>query len=127
MPSSTSSSNEVYQTSDPRSRLRVACSTLAAGIVLFGGVVLIYNGLLALLYLAGGDINGRVVGQIEHLPEIVASNPNKRKVFVFGSSMVQAGFEPSVFDSELAARGIDSISYNYGIGNRLLYLSDPSY
>ncbi len=117
MPSSTSSFNNTYQTEKTRGRLRVACLTLVAGFFLFGGVVLIYNGLLALIYQAGGDINGRVVGQIEHLPEIVAGNRDKRKVFVFGSSMVQAGFEPTVFDSAMAARGVDSISYNYGIGN----------
>ncbi|MCZ6458136.1 MAG: hypothetical protein O6766_02130 [Gammaproteobacteria bacterium] len=117
MPSSTFNSDNAYQTTDPRNRLRVALYTLAAGIFLFGGVVLIYNGMLALLYSAGGNINGRVVDQIEHLPEIVEENRDKQKVFVFGSSMVQAGFEPTVFDSAMAARGVDSISYNYGIGN----------
>ena len=117
MPSSTSSSNDAFQTNDPQGRLRVACYTLAAGVVLFGGVVLIYMGLLQLLYRSGGNVHGRVVGQLEALPGIVASNRSRRKVFVFGSSMAQAGFEPEVFDREMAANGVDSISYNYGIGN----------
>ena len=102
-----------YQTLDQTKRLRVALRTLAAGVLVFGGVVFIYNGLLQII----GDINGRVVAQIEHLPEIVAENRDKRKVFVFGSSMVQAGFEPDVFDAAMADKGIDTLSYNYGVGN----------
>ncbi len=102
-----------YQSLDQANRLRVALKTLAAGVLVFGAVVLIYNGILQAL----GDINGRVVAQLEHLPGIVAQNRDKRKVFVFGSSMVQAGFEPDVFDAAMADKGIDTISYNYGVGN----------
>ena len=58
-----------------------------------------------------------MVAQLEHLPGIVAENRDKRKVFVFGSSMVQAGFEPNVFDAAMADQGINTISYNYGVGN----------
>ena len=117
MPSSTSSFDERYQTTEPGGRLRVALQTLGAGIIVFGGTLLIYHGLLHLLYQAGGDLNGRMVAQIEHLPDIVSSNRDKQKVFVFGSSMVQAGFEPTVFDAVMRDEGLKTISYNYGVGN----------
>ena len=122
MPSSTSSSDsifeEAYQTTDPSGRLRVAIRTLLAGVLVFGGVVGIYNGLLSLI----GDYNGRVVGQLEHLPVVVGENRGKQKVFVVGSSMVQAGFEPTVFDQATREKGVETISYNYGVGNL-----DPNY
>ena len=121
-PSSTSNSDsshdEAYQTSDPGDRLRVAVRTLLAGVLVFGSVVGCYNGLLSLI----GDYNGRVVAQLEHLPLIVAENRDKLKVFVVGSSMVQAGFEPTVFDRATHEKGIETISYNYGVGNL-----DPNY
>ena len=121
-PSSTSSFDssfeEAYQTTDPSGRLRVAIRTLLAGVLVFGGVVLIYNGLLSLI----GDYNGRVVRQLEHLPVVVAENRDKLKVFVVGSSMVQAGFEPTVFDQVTREMSIETISYNYGVGNL-----DPNY
>ena len=114
-PSSTSSSRQNPR--EPRSASGVALKTLVAGLLVFGVTVGIYNGLLQLLYAGGGDINGRMLTQLEMLPEIASANHDKHRVFVFGSSMVQAGFEPAVFDKAMSAKGIEVISYNYGVGN----------
>jgi hypothetical protein len=49
------------------------------------------------------------------LPDIAAA-PGP-KAILFGSSMVDFGFAPEVFDARLAESGIEMTSYNYGIGN----------
>ena len=115
MPSSISSSDfeTGYQTLDQQGRLKVAVKTLIAGILVFGAVVAIYNGILQSL----GNFNGRMVAQLQHLPQLVAASRDKDAIMVFGSSMVQAGFEPEVFDRAMQGYGVDTISYNYGVGN----------
>jgi len=95
-----------------KGRLRTALQTAIAGVLLFGGVIVAFQFLVNTL--RGGD--DRVTTQIGVLPELVSQYPEKKKVMVFGSSMVQAGFEPLVFDEAMAQRGIDSVSYNYGMG-----------
>jgi len=106
MPSSTSSS-------DPTKRwLRVGLQTAIAGVFLFGSVSVAFQ--LLVNTLRGGD--DRVTSQVRFLPELVSEHREKKKVIVFGSSMVQAGFEPTLFDRTTAERGIDSVSYNYGMG-----------
>ena len=57
---------------------------------------------------------GRVIESQEAIPRIVAEQNDL--VMVFGSSMVQAGFSPREFDRDLAERGIDAKSFNFGFG-----------
>jgi len=105
MPSSTSSSDS------SRQGLKIALQTSIAGLILFGSVVLAFRG-FASLAREGED---RIMMQIGFLPELVSGQPGKKKVIVFGSSIVQAGFEPFSFDQVTAEKGVESVSYNYGM------------
>jgi hypothetical protein len=54
---------------------------------------------------------------IDYFPTFIAANRNSTKMLIFGSFMVQAGFEPYQFESHLAEETIDVASINYGVGN----------
>lgn len=135
MPSSTSSSDSAdsdladsnLSSPDlPKSKqaLRVALLTLIAGTLLFGAVIGAYNLIIIGLKSIGADLNGRVVAFIDYLPEVTAEPADKQLVMFFGSSMVQAGFEPNVFDAAMQTKGIHSVSYNYGVGNLNPYFQE---
>ena len=97
-----------------RTNLRIA----VAGVVLFGAVVAAYGGLIAVLERAGGgSLNARALTMLDYLPEITSQPADRDLVMLFGSSMVQAGFDPLDFDAALAAEGITASTYNYGLGN----------
>lgn len=49
-----------------------------------------------------------------------AAHPQKT-VYVFGSSLIEFGFSPEIFDAELQAKGLATRAYNFGYGN-----ADPS-
>lgn len=112
MPSSTFSS-DLDNHAVTVERLKVAVKTAIAGLLLFGTVVLLFQ--LLINSLRGGE--DRATSEIKYLPQLVAENREKKKTMVFGSSMVQAGFQPKIFDQFMTDQGIDSISYNYGMGN----------
>ena len=120
MPSSTSNSNAT--TAD--NGRKVALITTLAGVLLFGAVIGTYNLIILGIKSIGGDLNGRVDAFLEFLPQVAAEPTDKQLVMVFGSSMVQAGFEPRVFDEVMKNKGIDSVSYNYGVGNLNPYFQE---
>ncbi|PCI75607.1 MAG: hypothetical protein COB20_12475 [SAR86 cluster bacterium] len=101
-----------YQTLDQGSALRVRVKTFIAGTILTTMVIGAYLSLTSLI-----PINGRVLGMMDYLPTYLLENQDRQKMLIFGSSMVQAGFEPYQFDSHLAEQGIDVVSINYGVGN----------
>jgi hypothetical protein len=74
-------------------------------------------------YLMGAErILERVAQAREALPTIV--NEEKPQVMVFGSSMVEAGFAPRLFDQQAKAQGKDIKSYNFGFGGLNPYFQD---
>ncbi len=106
------------ETSDlTQTATKVNLKTGVAGILIFGGVVLLYQLVWIFLEGAGARIYDRVLQQLDYLPMLVAEHPEKKKVIVFGSSMVQAGFDPLLFDELMEDKNNDVVSYNYGIGN----------
>lgn len=114
MPSSISSSEfeNQYQTLDSSSELMVRFKTLLGGLLMFTLVVGLYKSI-------GSNIpmNARVLEMMDYVPTLASENPQSKKVMVFGTSMVQAGFEPDQFDAYFTSRGQDVVSYNYGVGN----------
>ncbi len=56
------------------------------------------------------------------LPKIVAEDDEL--VMFFGSSMTEAGFSPRQFDRQLAERGVDVKSFNFGFGGLNPYFQD---
>lgn len=114
MHSSISSSDfeNSYQTLDGDNELRVRTKTFAAGALVAASVIGLYLWLSSFV-----PINARVLGMMEYLPTYLEENRNRKKMLIFGSSMVQAGFEPYQFDGHLAEQGIDVASINYGVGN----------
>ena len=42
-------------------------------------------------------------------------------VYVFGSSLIEFGFSPEIFDERLKSKGVNATSFNFGYGN-----ADPS-
>ncbi|AQP98875.1 hypothetical protein B0W48_03130 [Pseudoalteromonas aliena] len=65
---------------------------------------------------------GRVTESRAALPQIV-KEPNDVVMF-FGSSMTRAGFSPRKFDADLALRGKQIKSFNYGFGGLNPYFQD---
>jgi hypothetical protein len=63
---------------------------------------------------SGSAFLGRVLEARAALPRIIAED--EELVVFFGSSMTQAGFSARVFDQELAERGVDVKSFNFGFG-----------
>lgn len=124
MPSSTSSSERVPPR-DPRqaaARRRVALRTLV-----FGGSLLL-AGLLAVRALVDGVeqryFNAfsvlRIQDAARHLDAALlapADSAPRKTVYVFGSSLMEFGFSPDLFDEALSARGREVRSYNFAYGN----------
>ncbi len=110
MPSSTSSS-------EPRGSRRAFLRTALAGAGLWILAMGIIRGCTALTESLAPDPFGIVPIKTANraLPAIAAA-PGSKAVF-FGSSTVQFGFAPPVFDARLAESGIEITSYNLGIGN----------
>jgi len=83
-------------------------------------------GLVNLVFMAmdanAESIMGRVVESRAQLPKIVAIE--EPVVMVYGSSMVQAGFSPRQFDREMAERGKDLKSFNFGFGGLNPFFQD---
>lgn len=110
MNSSTSSSERVY--------LKILLA-----IVLATGAAM---GLLNLFFVANDasaeTIMGRVVESRLQLPRVASTE--EPVVMVFGSSMVQAGFSPRQFDQEMAGRGLQMKSFNFGFGGLNPFFQD---
>lgn len=64
----------------------------------------------------------RVMEARSNLPKIVQTEGEI--VIAFGSSMTEAGFSARQFDRQLAERGIDITSYNFGFGGLNPYFQD---
>ncbi|MEQ8313665.1 MAG: hypothetical protein RL839_11880 [Gammaproteobacteria bacterium] len=114
MPSSISNSEfeNQYQTLDSGSELKVRGKTFLAGLLMFVVVTGLYSYLTRF-----APINDRALALIQQLPNVASAYPEHKKVMVFGTSMVQAGFEPYQFDTYFEQRDMDVVSYNYGVGN----------
>ncbi len=91
--------------------------------------VLGMGGALALLLIFGyfADANAenileRVTEARSYLPQI--AEEEKPVVIAFGSSMTDAGFLAPMFDRDMAARGIDVKSFNFGFGGLNPYFQD---
>ncbi len=65
---------------------------------------------------------GRVIEARAALPQIVKEEQDL--VMVFGSSMVDAGFSPRIFDQKIKAMGKSAKSYNFGFGGLNPYFQD---
>lgn len=68
------------------------------------------------------SIISRVIEARAALPEIIGE-PGRLAMF-FGSSMVEAGFSPRMFDRWMAEQGIAIKSYNFGFGGLNPYFQD---
>lgn len=114
MHSSISSSDfeNQYQTLDSSGEQKVRFKTFLGGLFMFIAVVGLYK-----LLASNVPINDRVLGMMNYMPSLIEERPESKKVMVFGTSMVQAGFEPTQFDEYFANRNLDITSYNYGVGN----------
>ncbi len=114
MHSSTSSSDfeNQYQTLDFSGERKVRFKTFLGGLFMFIAVVGLYK-----LLASNVPINDRVLGMMNYMPSLIEERTESKKVMVFGTSMVQAGFEPTQFDEYFANRNLDITSYNYGVGN----------
>ncbi|MEM1204253.1 MAG: hypothetical protein AAGN66_13565 [Acidobacteriota bacterium] len=67
-------------------------------------------------------ILGRVLEAMDALPQIVAEEDEL--VMVYGSSMVDAGFSARQFDRQLAQRGVEVKSFNFGFGGLNPFFQD---
>lgn len=100
------------------SPMRTNLKTAVAGLIVFGSLVLLYTeGIKGLERAGGGSLNARALTMIDYLPEITAQPADRKLVMFFGSSMVEAGFDPLAFDGVMAGEGLAVTSYNYGLGN----------
>ena len=101
-------------------RKHVASATFMLGAALFVSAVLLFRGfimlLLAMAGIGGDPLNARISQGLAHLPDLVAENSVRSSVIVFGSSLVEQGFSPVVFDNEMRELGFITASYNYGFG-----------
>ncbi|XOV85280.1 MAG: hypothetical protein ACFHXK_09200 [bacterium] len=96
--------------------IQVAVKTLISGVLVFGLVVLMY------VSLGIGEYNDRIEKPLGMLKTISENLKVEPQIIVYGSSMVQYGFDPLLFDAELALRGVTATSYNFGVPN-----VDPGY
>ncbi len=105
MPSSTSSSD------------RVAARTLVAGAGVLLAAMVVVRGCTAAFeaYLPNPFGVVKVKSAFAALPGVAAA-PGPKAIF-FGSSLVELGFAPEVFDARLHESGIELTSYNFGVGN----------
>lgn len=68
----------------------------------------------------------RIKSSAEALPAALEDKANgvihaEKTVYVLGSSLIEFGFSPEIFDRRLAGQGVSVRSYNFGYGN-----ADPS-
>jgi len=131
MTSSTSSSDQRINRTAPDDRARYhARRVVALKTVVLGGGAIIAGMLLvnALVYFMRAQFPNpfsvqRIQTSAAALPaalSLPADDPRK-VVYVLGSSLVEFGFSPHVFDQTLTDGGEQVISYNFGYGN-----ADPS-
>ncbi|MCG8462572.1 MAG: hypothetical protein MI919_40320 [Holophagales bacterium] len=71
---------------------------------------------------SGETILGRVLQAKAALPRIVAEE--RDLVMAFGSSMTDAGFAARTFDRQMAERGVEVKSFNFGFGGLNPYFQD---
>lgn len=109
---STSEFENQYQTLDSGNERKVRFKTFLGGLFMSIAVVGLYK-----LLASNVPINDRVLGMMDYMPTLIAERSETKQVMVFGTSMVQAGFEPSQFDAYFDERNLDITSYNYGVGN----------
>ncbi len=115
MPSSISSSENNVAAPG---RFAVPLKVVVAGVLVFGAVVLSYRQMVtAFERLGDGFMAGGMVSMLEYLPELTRTAEGHASMMLFGTSMVEAGFTPNEFDRTLAARGLDTLSFNYGVAN----------
>ena len=114
MRSSTSNSDfeNEFQTLNSSNRLKVSAAAIVGIFLVFTTVIISYSQFAKTLV-----ANDRAKGMIDNLSVVVEQDQGKKKVLFFGSSTVEAGFEPHRFDNALLAQGEDVISYNYGVPN----------
>lgn len=106
-PSSTSSSEAAGA-----SETDVPIQTALAAISVFCGVVLLYHLLIAVSGAVPIDLRPRQA--IAFLETLQATEPTKPRVMVFGTSLVQFGFDPNTFDRVAARSGVATESFNFG-------------
>ena len=131
MTSSTSSSEQRINKTDPDDRVRYhARRLMALKTILFGGgalllALLLVNGLVSYLrYQFPNPFSvQRIQTAADALPAALAlpADDERAVVYVLGSSLIQFGFSPDVFDQALADAGVPAMSFNFGYGN-----ADPS-
>lgn len=130
MTSSTSSSESRINHTAPDDLRRHHVRRIVAlkTVVLGGGVIvlamLMVNALVAFIrsQVPSPFSIERIQTSAAALPAALALPDNTHPVvYVFGSSLIEFGFSPAVFDARLKDKGIDSVSYNFGFGN-----SDPN-
>jgi hypothetical protein len=117
MSSSTSSSSP--SAAAPR---RPYVKALIAIVLGMGASMAVVQGFTYLNNASAETILDRVMEARSYLPAIVEEE--KDLVMVFGSSMTDAGFAARQFDSELAERGVDVKSFNFGFGGINPYFQD---
>lgn len=131
MTSSTSNSDQRINHTAPddirrhHARRRVALQTLLLG----GGALMLGMFLVRALvsyveHQAPSPFSiERIKASAEAFPAVrdATRRAEDKTVFVLGSSLVEFGFAPDVFDRQLREQGIEATSYNFGYGN-----ADPS-
>ncbi len=106
--SSISSSDNVIGTRGIYARILL---TIVLGMAVALGLVRVF---VAANDVSGQSLLSRVLEGQAAIPRI-ATEANEL-VMLFGSSMTQAGFSPREFDLELAEKGIETTSFNFGFG-----------
>jgi hypothetical protein len=129
MTSSTSSSEQRMRGSFAEDRRRHRARRRAALITVgFGGgamlaAMLLVNTLVSATqhYFPNPFSLQRIQTSAQALPVGLSAPASAARVYVLGSSLVEFGFSPDIFDQTLSQHGVDVRSYNYGYGN-----ADPS-
>ena len=131
MTSSTSSSKDRINKTDPDDRVRFhARRVMAIKIIAFGGGALLAAMLLVNVFvttLRAQFPNPFSVQRIQTSADALSSalelpaTDQRNVVYVLGSSLIEFGFSPEIFDQRLQEQGVETVSYNFGYGN-----ADPS-
>ena len=131
MTSSTSSSDQRINHTAPDDHARYhARRAIAVKTIVFGGGALLAG--MLLVNAAVGLMRAKFPNpfSVQRIQESAAALPAalslpaddpRKVVYVLGSSLIEFGFSPDVFDKTLAGSGVDAVSYNFGYGN-----ADPS-
>jgi len=113
-----SSSDNQFIGTESRKEMISKIKILLAGVLIFGSVVSAYYLMINLFEkVIGGGLNARMLTMIDYLPNLTKAAGHKKNVMVFGSSMAQYGFLPTLFDREMKAQGAETATFNYGIAN----------